>query len=298
MKILNNSHKIHVPFSKMNTYTKFLQWCIIFLIAFTLSACGSKEKSTFQNTKDFYFTHINKPSIIDLNAPQKRARIGDLFANRFNSLDTSLTALERSLEGFSNINDAEQAAKLLQRYPWLSNVLVLNDEAKILGAIPPTATKPLNFDYLKAIKPETRKLYAHMLESPAGTEILIARPFIQGDTLIGYIAVAFDMRSLLPMVGDPKNVIIATPDTVLWSGDHLYSETLLGPVDWHKKINEESYGKILDDENIALWLVRYFADTTFIFGLVEQRSASPKINNSSTCTNKANHSCVFTYENW
>lgn len=60
-----------------------------------------------------------------------------------------------------------------------------------------------------------------------GPEVLVARPFLVGSELQALLVAAFDFRSLLPYVSTPGDLVVRTPEVLVWSGDLFYEDTPL-----------------------------------------------------------------------
>lgn len=237
-----------------------------------LGACGLQDAKSVRSTKEFYFTHVNRPAIIKLDTIENLNGNERVLAMKFAKLDRELTSLTRAMDSVLDPTKQEEVATLLNDFPWLANIYVLDAETDILGAIPATAPAVISFSYLidQEIKP--RELYSDILSTENGSIFLIARPYIQSGTLVGYLAVSFDPRVLLPFVGDASNIFIRTPEDILWSGDLYLPDTPLADIDWVKTIDQDSSGSFSKQGTDAAWFVRYYAHLPMIFGIVESQN--------------------------
>jgi len=233
-----------------------------------LNGCGLQDAKSVRATKEFYFTHINIPVDIELDNHEVLEIAERTLSIKFAKIDRELTSLARALDGVLDPTRQEQVAGLLNTFPWLSNAYVLDENARILGAIPAIASASVDFSYLSGKEIEPRELYAHVIANDGNAIFLLARPYIQSGTLVGYLGVSFDPRSLLPFVGDASNVFMRTVDDVLWVGDAEAQNTLLAGIDWTQVIDKDSLGKISKQGRTAIWFTRYYANMPLIFGVV------------------------------
>lgn len=79
--------------------------CLCVLLA--CSACSSLTDSrTFKDTRRFYYTHINKPAVVDYTVAEI-SPIDSRLTQTFAGLDKELTKLERELDSILDIGNAQ-----------------------------------------------------------------------------------------------------------------------------------------------------------------------------------------------
>ena len=234
-----------------------------------LGGCGIQDAKSVRATKDFYFTHINSPVELDLDHSTNFKSAERALSIRFAKLDRELTSLARTMDGILDPTKQPAVAGLLETFPWLSNAYVLDADALIMGAIPSVASASVEFSYLNGKERKPRELYAHAIKDGESTIFLLARPYVQSGKLVGYLAVSFDPRALLPLVGDASNVFILTLGNVLWADDSYVSNPGFAGTDWAEMIDKRSSGSISSQGRTATWIARYYANTSLIFGNIE-----------------------------
>jgi hypothetical protein len=183
------------------------------------------------------------------------------------ALDAQLTELEHALDSFSSPPDQSGAENMMRRFPWLSSLLILDEQGQLLAAMPPVGIKPLDFQPLLDPAPRMaiRDLRGNVQDTQLGPEILLARPFLKGSEVQVYLVATFDFRSLLPFVSAPGDLIVRDPDTLLWSGDVYYNDTALAGVNWQALTRKQSYGVTGNASSKYAWLVRYLGNVPLIF---------------------------------
>ncbi len=246
---------------------KLVKFLLIFSILVT-GACSVRDTKSVRATQDFYFTYINRPAELDLEDARTLKEIEKMLSLRFALFDKELTSLARSLDAILNPTDVQAVSSLIDTYPWISNCYILNPKAEIGGSIPPQYMDGMDFSYLNSITDlKSRELYANILTINDQKIFLLARPYLINGELAGYLAINFDIHSLLPLVGDASNAFIRTVTDVLYSGNASAS---LVNTDWKMEIDKDSLGV---DNNHA-WIVRYYANMPLIYGITSLGSGN------------------------
>ncbi len=249
-----------------------MKWMNIFVVGavMLLSACGDiRDSKTVRASEDFYFTYINRPKVMHLEDADTLKHWEENLSTRFVLLDKELTELTRSMDSILDPSNPNTVAALLQTYPWLSNAMVLDNTGLIMAAIPASVPAFVDFSYLNSIEDiKSRDVYGSVVSYENQNYMLVARPYVRNGTLIGYLAVTFDPRALLPLIGDAGSTFISTIDTVLWSGDIYLPDTPIGAESWQQRIDKESFGVLDFGGQKAAWVVRYYANMPLIYGAV------------------------------
>lgn len=250
--------------------TRFLL-CTILL--FSLTACSSSE-DTLSLTKGstFWSTYINRPVIVKITKPEKLDSRETALAKRLAPLDSQIVGLEHMLDSISNPSNEEQVMRVMEAYPWVTAIYLLDQNGITLAKIPTQTQKVVNFSYLKERDTQPRNIYSNIFETPQGNEVLLARPYVQDGVIVGFIGVSFEMPVLLAYVDlynkDSKKLIILSPDTLIWSNDIYYSDSGLPDLNdgtWQKMVDKNSMGLIDANGNKKAWAVRYLGDLPLIF---------------------------------
>jgi hypothetical protein len=237
------------------------------LLVLPLSGCGIKDTRAFRNTRQFYYTHVNRPAKLNLNSLPRLSGADSRLSLRVMGIDAQLTSLERTLEALSAPPDQAAADNLLRLFPWLSNLILIDPYGRVLASIPPSPMKRLTFDALlePSLGGTPRDLRVAAQETSLGPEILVARPFLQKTEVQALLVATFDFRSLLPYVEVPDDLLVFTPDILFWSGDLYYSETIPDGTDWAESLRKQSYGTVQSKTAKTIWLARYLGDVALVF---------------------------------
>ncbi len=241
-------------------------------LAVLCSACSTiTDSTTYKDSRRFYFKHINKPAVVDFNDIAEVEKMEEQLTVSFARLDTELTNLQREMDSILDMSNQVAVTNLFTQFPWISHIYALDAYGDVQGAIPSFVPEYIDFSFIDEREIKTREIYAHIQETPNGNEIMVLRPYMQSGEILGYLAVSFDPKALLPFVGDASNIVFLGVNNVLWTGNYLYNETPFNLEDWQKEINNKSFGYVENDTLKGAWLVRYFGGIPLIYGVMEER---------------------------
>ena len=250
----------------------FLAMCLVVLCSACTTITEITDSPTYKDTKRFYFKHVNKPAVVDFQDVAEVGEMEEKITVSFARLDSELTNLLREMDSILDISNQVAVTNLFTKFPWISHIYALDPYGDVQGAIPSFIPEYIDFSFIDDREVKTREIYANIQEIPGGGhEILVLRPYMQSGELLGYLAVSFDPKVLLPFVGDASNVLLLGVNQVLWTGNHLYSETPFDLKDWQAEINSKSFGHVENDKYKGAWLVRYLGGATLIYGVIEER---------------------------
>ena len=238
--------------------------------ALSLPGCAQVHDA-YKSSKNFYHTHINRPETLTIDDKVLLEDPEQKLVRRVMPIDEELTRLEKSLDALASLPDSDAANAFLGRFPWLSGLYILSPSGSLEAAIPGAPLKQLDFSPLLEVAPKTlpRNLRSAVQDSPFGPEVLIARPFLQEDTLVAILVAAFDFRALLPFTTSPGDMIVRSPETLLWSGDLDYASTPMADVEWEKVLKRKTNGRLSKDGSSMLWVTRHIAELPLVFATVE-----------------------------
>jgi hypothetical protein len=137
--------------------------------------------------------------------------------------------------------------------------------------------KPLDFTPLLAV-PEGRNhtaLRSYAQDTPFGPEIYLAMPIYTGNEFRGLLVTHFDLRAVLAFSKAPDDMLIVSPDILLWPGRHG-SQNPAAAADWNEELRRRYHGTIGSGSETFYWMVRHFANLPMIFAVpVDENYAPP-----------------------
>jgi len=249
-------------------FRSVLSAALLLSLVLPLTACGLADTQTWKSGRRLYYTYVNTPAKLDLDEPVLPSEADKCLSARLMEIDTQLTALERTLDALTGMPaDAEAAGSLLRRFPWLSGLVAVDPVGNIMASIPGIPLKQLDFTPLLEPGPKTaaRTVRTAVQDTPLGPEIMVARPFMNGPDLEALLIATFDFRALLPYVQSPGDLVVRSPDVLLWSGDLHYDQTPLNAVDWEQTLRKSSYGELESSTGSYVWLTRYLGLVPLVF---------------------------------
>lgn len=254
-----------------STFQSVLSSAALTALLLPLAGCGVTDTGVWKEGRRMYYTHVNTPAEIDLSEPNTLDAADQRLVSRMMLVDTQLSSLERMLDSLPSQPNGEMLADMLRRFPWLTNVTLLDSSGSVLGSVPSLPVKQLDYTTLLEPAPKTspRVVRASVQDTPLGPEVLMARPLFDGTTMIGLVVATFDIRSLLPYVDNASSMIVRSPDVLVWSGDLHYNETPLASVNWAEAVLKNSYGTQGSKPQSFSWLVRYVGAIPLIFAAAE-----------------------------
>ena len=240
--------------------------CLLAALVLALPGCSHVE-GYYKDSKKFYYKHINRPSTVDITDRTTLETSESALVQRMMAFDNELTKLEKALDAFATPPDAQGAATLLRRFPWLSGLAMVAPDGTLGAAIPSVPLKQLDYTPLLEPAPKAlpRALRSFVQDTPLGPEIVVARPFLEEDQLQVLLVASFDFRALLPFVSSPGDLVVRSADTLIWSGDIDYNASPMGKVDWPALLKEESYGELSNENGAMLWVTRYLGGRPLVF---------------------------------
>lgn len=243
------------------------------VLLFSLAGCGLTDTQAWKSSRRFYYSHVNTPAKLDLRESVRLSEADSRLATRLMAVDARLTALERALDALPAPPDAREADSLLRRFPWLSGLTMVDAWGNVLASVPSAPLKQLDYAPLLDPAPGTsaRAVRASVQDTLLGPEVLVARPFLNGSELSSLLVATFDFRSLLPYVESPGDLLVRSPEVLLWSGDLFYDETPLAGVNWEEMLRRKSYGVLAGDgTGPAVWLTRYVGAVPLVFATLSR----------------------------
>ncbi len=261
---------------------KILLAALLLCLALGGLGCGSNQtvKDAWQGTRSFWYSNVSVPASIDYDETGDLSAYEAVLAKNMVGIDLQLTGLEKVMINADRPPTSQWLSALFGRFPWINGVAGVRSDGTILAQNPGPSLKPLDFAplLLEDSQQNFRALRANVQDTPMGPEVFIASPLYDAHTFLGIIAVYFDMRMLLSFSESPNDIVIFSPQAVLWAGKYDFAATPMAGIEWDNVTFETSAGSVSNETGSFYWTVRYFANQPIIFA-VAMKGAFPEADN-------------------
>ncbi len=252
--------------------------CFIVLLCFSIACVGCSSNQTikdaWQGTKSFWYSNVSVPASIDYDDTGDLNAYEQSLAKNMLGIDDQLTKLEKVMNNADKLPTQQWIQRLFAMFPWIDGFSGIREDGVIIGQAPGTPMKPLDFTplLLEDTQQNFRALRANVQDTPMGPEVFLAAPLYDAHVFLGVVSVYFDMRALLKFAAEPENIVIFSPQAVLWSGKYDFASTPMAGVEWHNVTFQESSGTVSNPNGKFYWKLRYLANQPIIFAVAMQGS--------------------------
>ena len=245
-------------------------------VALLVAGCSSYQptKNAWKSTKGFWNTYVSPPASVDYDEKGELSPQALALTHSMMGIDVELSRLERVMLNADKPPTRDWIATFFTNFPWVSGFAGVKYDGTILGQEPANPMKQLDFIPLlyEDKKQSSRALRADVQPSPLGPEVLLAAPLYDGVDFLGVVATYFDMRTLMQYSGSPENVVILSPQALLWPGKYDFAATPLAGVNWDEVVTKSSSGTCTNVNGTFYYLVRYLGNLPLIFAVAEKGS--------------------------
>lgn len=246
--------------------------CLVLLLALALSnGCSSNQtvKNAWKSTKGVWYTYANPKADIDYEETGALGPEQMALATRMMGIDVQLTQLERVMINADKPPTSEWLGQFFSRFPWVSGFAGVKADGQIIGQEPSMPLKPL--DYMPLLEEDgkqgMRDLRGYVQDTPLGPEVFLATPLYDGSNFLGVVIAHFDMRALLTFSTKPEELVILSPEAVLWPGKFDLASTPLHGVKWLEVVKGSSSGTLSNSTGSFHWVLRYLGNQPLIFAV-------------------------------
>jgi Uncharacterized conserved protein, contains FHA domain len=248
--------------------------CFLLLTALSLaSGCSSYQptKNAWKSTKGFWNAYVSPPASVDYEEKGDISPRALALTSSMMGIDVELGRLERVMLNADKPPTREWLSTFFASFPWISGFAGVKYDGTILGQEPATSMKELDFIPLlyEDKKQNSRALRADVQNTPLGPEIMLAAPLYDGVDFLGVVAAYFDMRALMQYSSNPEDMVILTPQALLWPGKYDFAATPLAGVNWSEAISKSSSGVCTNATGSFYYIVRYLGNLPLVFAVVE-----------------------------
>lgn len=249
-----------------------LRLCTILMLASLLGAgCSSNQtvKNAWKGTKGAWYSYISPPASIDYSEKGDMDAHELALATRMMGIDIQLSLLERVMSNADKPPTSEWMQAFFARFPWMDGFAGVKADGQLIGQEPGVPMKPLEFSPLleEDKKQNLRALRGHVQDTPMGPEVFLAAPLYDAQEFLGVVTAYFDMRNLLRYSTNPEELVIVSPEAVLWPGKYDYETTPLAGVKWDEVVTKSSKGTVSNQTGTFYWVARYLGNQPLIFAV-------------------------------
>ncbi len=248
---------------KFNNSVRFIALFSVLMMLFFASGCEYGSK-VWQDAQDY----VDPNPVINLDSAGIQNPNDNKLALLFTPVDGKVLSLINVLSTVDSHPDENWFKLLFMRYPWISGVFTVDEEASVLVKLPETGIKPFKPGPLVEYEGDWSEinLKSFINYSEFGPEMYLCTPFFKDADFKGLVVVHFDPRILLNFCPDPQKLIIMQPDGGgIWTGsDKLDKESLL-KIDWDELLDAAVRGVVKVGEIRYVWLSRYIGDTQIVY---------------------------------
>ncbi len=244
---------------------------LILALALGGVGCSSNQdvKNVWKGTKDVWYDNVNVSASIDYDDKGDMSEYQTALARSMMGIDIELTKLEKIMSNADKPPTNEWIQDLFRRFPWINGFVGIKADGSLLGQVPGPSMKPLDFLPLLSEdnKQNLRALRGHVQDTPMGPEVFLATPLYDSQNFLGVVSVYFDMRALLQFSDAPDDLLIISPQAVLWGGKYTFGSTPLAGIAWDKIVLESTSGTISNANGTFYWTMRYLGNQAIIFAV-------------------------------
>lgn len=241
--------------------------CAVLAATFMLQGCETLQ-GTWKSTKEYYKEYINVDPQVDLEQRDYDSR-EERMAALFSPVDTHLESLSIYVNRQDRLPGEKWIDGLFSEYSWVNGVAASMLDGDVILRRPDAAMKPLNIAPLledgDALR--DRKLRVFIDKTPLGPEMYMGTALFKGNDLAGIVAVHFDMRSVINFCPQPGELVVFTPEQMLWEGDDKAAAEALHDRPWDELLAQQSAGTITIDSREYDWLSRYIGDKHIVYAV-------------------------------
>ncbi|MDR2055997.1 MAG: hypothetical protein LBQ10_09060 [Desulfovibrio sp.] len=241
-----------------------------------LTGCNSYQptKDVWKGTKNFWNVYVSPAAEIDYEEKGALSPSALELTNSMMGVDRQLSRLERVMINADRPPTKTWVSDFMSNFPWLNGFAGVKYDGTILGQVPSPPLKQLDFIPLlyEDKKQSNRALRADVQNTPLGPETMLAVPLYDNADFLGVVVAHFDMRTLAQFTGNPANIVILSPQALLWPGKYDYAATPLAGVNWEEVVSKSSSGVCKNAAGSFYYIVRYFANLPLVFAVPESGS--------------------------
>ncbi|MDR2892379.1 MAG: PDC sensor domain-containing protein [Deltaproteobacteria bacterium] len=236
-----------------------------------LAACEPNQtvNNVWKDTKAYYREYLNTSAVLELQDISEYQDYLLTLGSGMAEIDEELRQLSRVLDDSDRGTDTAWALAVLKRFPWLSGLAILDADGAILARVPEYSLKEFDASPLLEEDPKQRRsnLRAYVQQSPLGPEIYLGKPVYVANEQRAVVLVHFDMRALLARHRKAAELVLATPQVMLWPGIYDIEATPLTTADWPSLVKNNVIGTLSNANGTFYWSYSFLANLPIIYAI-------------------------------
>jgi len=233
-------------------------------------------QNTMKETKKMYKKYVLPGASVDLDASSLSEDSQLRLAALMKPVDWPIFELYRYLDGKDSKPDEEWFQILFTRFNWLSGVMVVDTTGNTVFKYPSVSLKTYNVqalvDFGEAWKDHKVRSFAEVNE--LGPEVYMASPLFEDSEFKGLLIVHFDPRKLLERCTAPDELMMISPNGVLWPGKSPEVASALGQLEWEKVRKGKDFGDYSMGETKYYWVAHDIGHYSVIFAAERWKPAA------------------------
>ncbi|EFI33966.1 hypothetical protein Dthio_PD1305 [Desulfonatronospira thiodismutans ASO3-1] len=187
-------------------------------------------------------------------------------------VDTELSMLLRRLSVQDDYPPLQWKENLVQDFPWLNGIAVLDTEKNVQAEHPRDGIKQLEYSPLfpRALELPLGQTMLAVEDTPLGPEILLASAVYRDFEIEGLTVVHFDPRSFIADSADPDEIVIICREKVVWPGQYQDLKEEMNEVEWGELTRKKISGTIEVDNSRFFWFARSVGQDWLIYLLKDK----------------------------
>lgn len=256
---------MHLHISRLRTFV-----CLLLVVGL-FTGCTQGVKNYWKTTKHYYYEYINTPATVDMELEDNIPKGTEAIAQAMPPIDAELRRFERAMFALDRNPDGAWMQNLVAHHPWVSGMALIDLDGKVIEQWPDSSLKSLDFTPLVKILPDktTRILRAYAQDTPLGPEVYVAVPILEAGVTARYFVAHFDPRDLFSRAPNSSEIMVASPEVLLWPGKYQVGATPVGEEDWRRSIRNSTDGTIRNGTGEFFWVGRYLGTLPMAFAAPE-----------------------------
>lgn len=245
---------------------------LVTALCFLFFAAGcSTVHETVKDTKQLYDEYVvPKPEVEldndDLDREQLR------LARLFKPVDEHINNLRKYLDGMDKLPKEEWFKRLFTEYGWISGVMIVDVAGEVRFQHPPQSLKQHDLSPFMEWGEAWHDHYlrAFAVNTSLGPEIYLANPFFKDSEWQGLVVVHFDPRKLLRFCPEPDDLILLSPNDVLWPGKYEQDAQAMAGLPWEEMLEDGEFGEYKGSRGKYYWIARHLGYYHIIYAALAE----------------------------